>query len=445
MKRIRISFVVFVASGLFAACGEDVSSTLSSPVQASVRFEVRGLSSAEYPDDPDLGYMSSDNDPAYFTSGSIRPTTSGTYDVLFFSKTSTSSPSVELSGIDLMEFMPSIPVHLKEDPYLSLLAVVNQEWNRNQVCFRAGEFRATDTTIVRVDLARNCLNAYLWEVVLFKTENGNELPFAHGWFDFPKELYARLFEQRNGVPFSVYASSLEFWADPPRHHVDHARLAIITDTIRTRWKDLSESMYPLVGARSRKYKEVVRPIPFATMRELQTDSALFATFSPPGFYDRSDPRKTALGRIRQLDGVALFKTLPPSGADTLHELRWSFKDIDGHRRTMMVVGGLDLYELPHAGSEEVETGWKNSMGFSNHTFYETYAAHTTWHSNSNPYYAYLTDEKGDWLDSHQVGIDGPVMYWDELRPNVLHIWLLSFERHAFVGHYTIEVIGTEHS
>ena len=84
------------------------------------------------------------------------------------------------------------------------------------------------------------------------------------------------------------------------------------------------------------------------------------------------------------------------------------------------------------------------MGFSNHTFYEGYADHLAWHSNANPYYAYLADENGNWLDSHQVGIDGPVMYWDVDRPQVLHIWLLSFERHAFVGHYTVEVIGPPH-
>jgi len=51
----------------------------------------------------------------------------------------------------------------------------------------------------------------------------------------------------------------------------------------------------------------------------------------------------------------------------------------------------------------------------------------------------LTTENYQWLDSHKIGIDGPVMHWDGDDPNLLHVWLLSFERHTMVGHYTIEM------
>jgi len=44
-----------------------------------------------------------------------------------------------------------------------------------------------------------------------------------------------------------------------------------------------------------------------------------------------------------------------------------------------------------------------------------------------------------WLDSYKIRIAGPVMHWDEDDPNLLHVWLLSFERHAMVGHSTIDL------
>ena len=79
------------------------------------------------------------------------------------------------------------------------------------------------------------------------------------------------------------------------------------------------------------------------------------------------------------------------------------------------------------------------MGFGNHSFYENFVQHTQCKSESNPYYAYLTDAAGNWLDSHKIGIDGPLMHFDSVNNNRLHLWLLSFERHALVGHYTIEL------
>jgi len=51
----------------------------------------------------------------------------------------------------------------------------------------------------------------------------------------------------------------------------------------------------------------------------------------------------------------------------------------------------------------------------------------------------LTDEKGEFLDSHFVGIDGPLIHKDSKNQNILHVWLLSYERHALVGHYTIKL------
>ena len=100
---------------------------------------------------------------------------------------------------------------------------------------------------------------------------------------------------------------------------------------------------------------------------------------------------------------------------------------------------MDKNDIPTLAVEDVNKGWKNSMGFGNHTFYETYQhclEHSSLHSE---YFAMLTDEDNKWLDSHFIGIDGPLLHWDENEEGLLHLWVLAFERHAFVGHYTIKI------
>ncbi len=400
-------------------------------------FKVQSLNNNDYPDNPDIGYMATDYKFNYFKKGKINKE-NGKYSFDFYS--SGDNPDfIVFKNIDLMEFIPSIPDNLKEDEYLSYIAVVNQEWNRNQVRFSKNQFQSSDKNIVRVDIARNCLNSYLWEIIAYKNENGKQLPFSHGWFDFPRPLYKKLFKERNGVDFELYKKPLENWVDCENKKINKSYIAKTLDTIAISFEDKGDTMYPIAGARKKKFKEIIYPKTFKTIRDLQSDKTKFATFTPPGFYNKADPRKTELGRIRNLKDITLSEVMSSQVKDTLNEITFTFIDSDHKRVTKLVLGGLDLSALPTLPEEKANEGWKNSMGFSNHPFYESYEQHLSWESNKNPYYSYLTDDKDNWLDSHKVGIDGPVMYWDKENPKKLHVWLLSFERHAFVGHYILEI------
>ena len=59
-------------------------------------------------------------------------------------------------------------------------------------------------------------------------------------------------------------------------------------------------------------------------------------------------------------------------------------------------------------------------------------------ARDNPYYAMLLDRDDHWLNSHFIGIDGVMLHFDKQSPRILHIWLLSFERHALVSHFTVK-------
>lgn len=429
---MRIIAWLSVLSLFFMGCSrERVQGSDVSKEHFIYSFAVVELSDKQYPDNPDIGYRSKKYSSDYFKEGEL-------YDNgkdFTFEFESKNGDTIRVENLAILDFIPTIPEALKTDEYLSHIAIVNQEWNRNQVKFVEGEFKSTDSIITRVDIARNCLNAYLWEVIFYTNEDGKELPVYHGWFDFPHDLYGVLFEKVNHVAFKDYKAEIENWKDPAHKVVNRDLLRDTVIPAEVTYTDLSNAMYPLAGAREKKFKEVIYPASFKTMKDLQSDSTTFATFTPPGFYNRADPRKTELGRIYQLELVQLSQI-----GNGLSEVEFTYKDKEGDRETHLIIGGLDLSKMPVLDNLDANKGWKNSMGFGNHPFYESTETHKEWDVEHNHYYGYLTNEKGEWLDSHAVGIDGPVIYFDKNDKNLLHFWILSFERHTFVSHYSIRVM-----
>jgi len=191
--RFFISNAVLVIVATVLSFGSAFAQQNQQPfVKKNASFPITQMTDRQYPDNPDIGFTASNYDHGYFSDGSVELTTATTGTFTFNS----AKGHVRIADIDLMEFMPSAPNHLRNDDYLTLIALVNQEWNRNQVRFVKGEFETANDSVSRVDLARNCLNSYLWEIILYTEEAGKELPLAHGWFKFPKNYYAELFERR---------------------------------------------------------------------------------------------------------------------------------------------------------------------------------------------------------------------------------------------------------
>ena len=428
VKNLLPFMVLSLILGTHLSCTE-------TPVSENYTFSIKNLSDSEYPDNPDIGFRSEQYQNEYFTNGTLIPLETN-FRMEFYSN---SQDTFRLENLDLLEYIPTIPDSVKADQYLSYIACINQEWNRNQVRFNNNYFTSTDDRIVRIDLARNCLNAYLWEIILYVEEDGKQLPYAHGWFDFPHTLYAELFEVKNDISFETYRAALEEWINPENKRVNLSRLRTLLAPMKISFQDKSDAMYPLEGARKKKFKEIIYPEQFETMRDLQTDSTLFATFTPPGFYNRKDPRTTQLGRFYHLEAINLHKMQSRINSDTLYELSFSFSDSEHKRRTVLLIGGVDISEFPILPEADANNGWKSSMGIGNHSFYEDYETHERIHADSNPYYALLMDDEGKWLDSHTVGIDGPIFHFSDDDKNELHLWLLSFERHALVGHYKINL------
>ncbi|MBT8220362.1 MAG: hypothetical protein KJP00_11075 [Bacteroidia bacterium] len=441
IKRLLIINLVF-CSVIALASVSDSTITSSTDMHSAPLTE---LSDREYPNNPDKKFRSKNYTKVDYNKIDIERHTSGKFNISI-RPTNDRYPTVFLHDIDLMEYIPTIPDRVKDDAYLSKVALINQEWNRNQITFKGNQFKIQSekkphkNRISRIDMARSCLNSYLWEIY-FYTYNplfGHHELMYHGWFNFPKDLYRQLFYERNGVHFEKYAEYMEDWKELAAQEIDFDQLRNVGNENVVQFEDLSEEMYPLEGERLKKEDEVIYPRNPKRMSDFHTDRAVFSSFVKPGMYVKKERRKTELSRFQTLIKTIIRRTSTDTQKAPRLEIELSFAN---HKAqfTTMTIGGIDLDDTTIALEERANYGDLYSMGIGNHTFYENYVEQQSYSSKDNPYFGLLTDENGNYLDSHAVGIDGPIIHRDAQDQDIIHIWLLSYERHALVGHYKIHL------
>lgn len=401
-----------------------------------------------YPDNPDLPLQSEMYNTIRYSDIRFIPEEKPSHFSVELIDEKNKQHKLILNDIDFSEYIPMAPSWIKGDAYLTKIGLINQEWNRQQVRFNrkskqvkiAGNDFEEDN-LVRIDLARNCLSSYNWEILLYADEDEMAKPYYHGWFTFPTNLYESLFMDKNELDFDTYATHMTQWQDPEEERINFNLLRTVLDTQRVSFRNYNDRMYPVSGERKYKKKNIISPINFNRIQDLLTDSTTFATFTEEGKYEKTEPRITELGRLAIVDSVWISKMTSPATTNEhpLHELTIFYTHATDSVKTELVIGGIDFQSLPRLRESEANNGWQNSMGIANHTFYSTYQ-HTLEHScEKSPYYALTTDQYQNWVDSHKIGIDGPLLFLDKRNPRLLHIFILSFERHAFVGHYTVNL------
>ncbi|PMB53291.1 hypothetical protein CEN39_05200 [Fischerella thermalis CCMEE 5201] len=79
------------------------------------------------------------------------------------------------------------------------------------------------------------------------------------------------------------------------------------------------------------------------------------------------------------------------------------------------------------------------MGIGVPPFYQSYEELQKNHPDQSPYFSVLLDSNNKWIDHHRLAIDGPVMHLDQDNPNLLHLYLLSYERNTLVTHLLINL------
>ncbi|TAJ25907.1 MAG: hypothetical protein EPO64_07315 [Nitrospirae bacterium] len=353
--------------------------------------------------------------------------------------------SIELIDVDLAHVVAAIPPWVKADPDLIRVGLIDREWNRQQVRFQRvshhvqvheGGDGFERHALSRVDLARNCLNAGLWELLLFAVENGEERVYEHVWFTFPLGLYKRLFERVNGLSYWSYWWSLEHWVDPSGTPIRLDRLRAVEQAWSIKATALWEDPPAFRSEQRLKRRNIVSG-PVHTYRDWYTQPIQFASFIPPGRYSVTHPRATQLHYLAELTGATLRQVRTPASPHSLYEIELAFRSSRTGEQTRLIFGGLDLAAIPSMSPEQYERGWQVPLGIGNPSFFESYAEVVARPPIQRSFYGFHLDTQNRWLDHHAIGVDGPLFHWDADDPSLLHLYLLSYERHALLNHFVI--------
>jgi len=439
---IKKSIIVLVLMVVIVACKTKQKANEQMVYQSTIKE----MTDQEYPDNNDIESRCSDWQEYKHHKVLVERLSKTDFKVTFL-PANQNSDTIILKHVNLLEWIPTIPDYL-EDEYLKKIGIINAEWNRQQVKFEEGEFYISYHTeegrkTTRVDLARNCLNSYLWEIITYATIDGKQKPLYHGWFDFPRELYRELFDEVNNgkLTFEEYKEYLLDYKEPESKVVHLEALRKVESEKEVTFQNLNNQFYPLTGARKSKFKNIIYPKNPKTINDFLNDSTMFSTFLYPGYYSTSDPRHTTLSKLGIPQKVIVRKVISNNKEHTkCLEIDVTFaRNTDTTELTRVVIGGIKEELLPQLALKDYNKGFKMPMGIGNHGFYEkaTFAQQNP--TADNPYYAFILDAEGKWLDSHFFGVDGPLFHRDIKDYNTLHYWLLSFERHAMVTHLTFKI------
>jgi hypothetical protein len=130
---------------------------------------------------------------------------------------------VLIHDVDVSLMTPRAPDWTRGDDGLLRIALTDRQWNRQQVRFGGPGAAHIEVTggdgfereqLYSAELAKNCINAGRWEILLFTQEGGDKALYYQGWFTFPLGHYKDLFEHNNGLPYWRHWYYLEHWVDP---------------------------------------------------------------------------------------------------------------------------------------------------------------------------------------------------------------------------------------
>ncbi|WP_213044122.1 hypothetical protein [Nitrospira defluvii] len=355
--------------------------------------------------------------------------------------------AIELTDVDLAHVVAAVPPWAKSDLDLTKIGLIDREWNRQQVRFtrpsphldvREGGDGFEQRALTRVDLARNCLNAGLWELLLFTTEDGEERVYEHLWFTFPLGLYKQVFERVNDLSYWSYWWSLEHWVDPSGTAIRLDRLRTVEREWPVQATALWDQPVSAQGEQVLKRRNILTPVA-TTYRDWYNQPVRFASFIPPGRYSRAHPRETQLHYLAELTGAIVRRVKLKEDTRSLFEIELAFRSSKTGESTRLILGGLDWAAIPVASSAQYDRGWQVPLGIGNPSFFESYEQVVASPPIHRTFYGFHLDAQNRWFDHHAIGVDGPLFHWDADDPSLLHLYLLSYERHTLLNHVILVI------
>jgi hypothetical protein len=440
--RLRTIAIILGLLLLLGAAALGVRTKLRYATAETMDVSVKEYSNAEYPEDPA-------NRSIHFGQYNGRKLTLVQKDETHFDfvlePTNAHTARVVFHDVDVSLMTPSVPAWARDDAGLRRIALTDRQWNRQQVNFgnQAPQVEITGGNgfekehLYSAELAKNCLNAGLWEVLLFVQEDGQKALYYQDWFTFPLGHYARIFERNTGLPYWKHWYYLEHWFDPAGTTVplDGLRRTTAEREVPATFDGDEEVL--AAGEQVRKRRTVMADNIVQWKDFYDGRKVRFATFIPPGRYSVNHPWKNEYWRLQHFDKAVLREIVSPAGPEPLHELELVFEG-KGGGKCRFLVSGFSLAALPQLPVKEYPKGLYMPMGIGTPPFFQSYEDLRRNPPGRGPYFSFTLDADDRWINHHELAIDGPVMHRDADNPEVLHVYLLSYERHSLISHFRIE-------
>jgi hypothetical protein len=339
--------------------------------------------------------------------------------------------AVSLKGVDLALLVPRLPAYVGKDANLVAYAVLQREFNRNEVKFGpvpgADDFR----------LANNCLKQGLWEVMLDKkTEKGTAM-FFHGWFPFPADGYSAVFEKVNGVPYEGCRKVIESYPtiDGTPAPLEALR-AVESETKGLAPVALLDEPVVRFGEQKRKQKLLLNE-KIETYRDFcdeKKQPIKTASFIEPGLYDSKQPVSFDLRWLASPKEAIRRRAKTVTGGTDVDEVEIVFAN--GHR---LVIADRDLGTLaPLAAAPDADKDLlRLTFGIGTPDIYAAIADRSKEIAEARPNWVFLLDPAGKNIDNHKTGVDRVFVWREEGAAPKLHLYLVGYERIAVVGHVTV--------
>ncbi len=358
--------------------------------------------------------------PSYETLG-LAARGKGRYDI----RLAPGQEAPRLDDADLTLLVPRVPRLARGNAALTRLALIQREFNRNEV-------HNPQPNGVDFSIANNCLERGLWEVKLARTDAGNTTTLFHAWFTFPKEEYARLFRDTGGLDYEKYDSLFGSYPGVGGFTLPLEALRTVVSERKLAGLQL-HSGEPLDRLPEQRNKTKLLKTPgiatYGDCARPDKQPLVMARFKPPGLYDSEDAMRFDLTWLARPSAVVWREVANPAVAGTFPEIEMRFEN--GYR---ILVADSKLSDLP--ARSEVPAIDRDVLrlvcGIGTPVIHANAAERAAEISEDRPRYLMILDAKGNHIDNHLTGVDG-VYAWRD-ADNLLHLWLVGYERIALVAH-----------
>jgi hypothetical protein len=275
---------------------------------------------------------------------------------------------IAFRSVDVSLMTPSLPEWTRHDAGLRRIALTDRQWNRQQVRFDRDSPQLDvscgdgfeQANVFTAELAKNCLNAGLWELLLFMHEAGRKALYYHGWFTFPLGHYKRIFQRSTDLSYWRHFYYLEHWVDPEGVRIPLDRLRRVTREreVPARF----EGDEPVIAAGEQVLKKRTVLADVMSWKDFYDGRPIrFATFARPRRYDRRRPWHNELWRMERFDRCILRDVLTPATSRPLQEFELVFTGRDGGT-CRFIVSGFDVEALPQIPIADYRDGLSMPMG-----------------------------------------------------------------------------------